>query len=378
MNNSRDNERLPANMNFLKPSIQLWHPLGYGLLATLLMTLVGCGPSAEIAEYTIDNRMPESFVQADRMLGAIVPIDDAVWYYKIVADKSNAESVQQEFQSWIKKLSYQDGEPKLETPETWIRIPPGMMQRAKFQIPKGDAMIEMSVSRLGRSGEWNSDVVRNVNRWRGQMGLDPVSTEWAGGEPFEVEDEAKSETAIWVVLDGEFKKRSPMGSPPMMGSPMGPPKTPVANSGTGAPAKKLNLTFDTPQGWSQSEATGMRLAAFQLTSDSGGAEVTLIEAGGDIRQNLAMWLSQVKPDSEPGAAVQELLDGATKVTVLSKEGTRYRLFGSDKINKAIDVAVVPLEDGSQLFIKMTGDPTTVREASKQFASFLSSIKTKEG
>ena len=133
----------------------------------------------------------------------------------------------------------------------------------------------------------------------------------------------------------------------------------------------MKLKFDKPDDWTEGRTGGMRLAAFNVDS---ATEVTLIEAGGDIRQNIAMWLSQVKPDSEPEEAVRELLEGSEEVTVMGKPGTRFRLFGDGKTNKAIDVAVVSLQGDTSLFIKMMGSPDTVRSANETFGKFLASIK----
>ena len=343
------------------------------ILATLVVTAIGCAPSDEVFEYTINNEIPESLVQRDRMLGAIVPVGDSVWYYKIVAEKTSAEDIQTEFKKWVQGLRYVEGEPELKTPKDWRRVAPGRMQAAKFEIPNDDTSIEMSVTRLGRGSEWSDDVLRNVNRWRGQMGLDPESSQWGGAETLDIESEDTSETPFWVVLDGQFKTGAPMGRPPMMSG-----STPAPEERASPQRQPISLAFDVPEGWSKGKAGGMRLAAFDIKSDEGEAEVTVIEAGGDIRQNLAMWLSQVKPDSEPESAVQELLDGRKEVTVLGKVGMRYQLFGSKEVNKAIDVAVIPIEAGVQLFIKMTGDPNTVRSADEDFTNFLSAITSKDG
>lgn len=53
-------------------------------------------------------------------------------------------------------------------PEGWQEEPAGGFRQASFQIVDGDAKGDVSVSRLTLQG---GDVVANVNRWRGQVGL---------------------------------------------------------------------------------------------------------------------------------------------------------------------------------------------------------------
>jgi hypothetical protein len=64
-------------------------------------------------------------------------------------------------------------EPKAAVvPAGWRAIPPGPMQAAKFAVPdQGSAKAEVSVSVFGSD---TGGALANVNRWRGQVGLEPV------------------------------------------------------------------------------------------------------------------------------------------------------------------------------------------------------------
>ena len=49
------------------------------------------------------------------------------------------------------------------------------MQEAKYTVTQGDASADISVSRAA------GQVLANVNRWRGQVGLNPVASEEEAG-----------------------------------------------------------------------------------------------------------------------------------------------------------------------------------------------------
>lgn len=62
-----------------------------------------------------------------------------------------------------------------KVPEGWVTQPAGSMQMAKFAIPAdGGKSAEVSVATLGGDG---GGLLANVNRWRRQLGMDPVDAD---------------------------------------------------------------------------------------------------------------------------------------------------------------------------------------------------------
>lgn len=57
---------------------------------------------------------------------------------------------------------------QFQLPKGWSRKPAGPMRMAEFQVSDGDKTITISVSIAG------GDRLANVNRWRGQIGMDPI------------------------------------------------------------------------------------------------------------------------------------------------------------------------------------------------------------
>jgi hypothetical protein len=66
-----------------------------------------------------------------------------------------------------------------KTPEGWEEVPPGQMRAASFRI-KGEGQASADVGVFPLPGLAGSDL-DNVNRWRGQVGLEPVKQEELAG-----------------------------------------------------------------------------------------------------------------------------------------------------------------------------------------------------
>jgi len=84
-------------------------------------------------------------------------------------------------------------------PEGWESQPPSSMRIASYLVPHGTEQGDLSVIRLaGVAG----GPLNNLNRWRGQLGLDPVAegSPEAGGRT--VETPAGTFTC-WTLINGE-------------------------------------------------------------------------------------------------------------------------------------------------------------------------------
>ena len=84
---------------------------------------------------------------------------------------------------------------KFQKPDEWTEAPPKQFQLARFTVGEGDKAAEIAVSRAGGGRDGN------INRWRGQLGLNPLSAEELKqtGKPFEVGK--KKGELIEIVVD---------------------------------------------------------------------------------------------------------------------------------------------------------------------------------
>jgi hypothetical protein len=61
--------------------------------------------------------------------------------------------------------------PAFQVPKDWLPVKKNMFEAARFQVEKGDRIAAVTVTALPP----NPDLVANVNRWRLQLGLEPVA-----------------------------------------------------------------------------------------------------------------------------------------------------------------------------------------------------------
>ena len=309
-----------------------------------------------------DSPSPQAAKSADRMLAAMVPKGEDVWFFKVTGSKGSVASVETPFRNFVESIEFDKGVPVLtDLPKGWTRGGAGSFRYATLNVETPTGKLDVSVSKLVRQPErpWQEQVEMNVNRWRGQMGLANSEQELAGGQPLSVQ--AADSGSVWVDL---VAKASSATLPPATVSP-------------GVEEPKDGVTFERPEGWRDGKMSSMRLAAFNVGPEDAPAEITVIPAGGELRGNIARWLGQIRDGVVPDEVIDQALKDAKEVTVAGIAGKRFVLTGEDpNQGKAIDATIVPLgPDGNMsLFVKMTGPAETVAKQSDAIASFLRSLK----
>jgi hypothetical protein len=142
--------------------------------------------------------------EAARILGVIQHRDDAVWFFKMTGDASLVEQQKPAFVAFLKSLKFtaapaqpelpaahppigdmgmsattapgpisHEGQPNWQVPTGWQKVSGGQFLVAKFMLAgAGDATAAVNVSNSNGEG---GGLAGNVNRWRGQLGLAPLS-----------------------------------------------------------------------------------------------------------------------------------------------------------------------------------------------------------
>ncbi|MCG8653766.1 MAG: hypothetical protein MI861_28265, partial [Pirellulales bacterium] len=287
------------------------------------------------------------------------------------------ESIESTYQDFVTKIKMNDGQPDLsDLPEGWRRGGKKPFRFASIDVQTRSKQLDISISNLGRQSDWDEFVSMNVNRWRGQLGLDPSDEKWAGGQPVQIA--VADGDSVWVDLIGQPGENGGMSSAPFanrMAPPSSPPRQQTANQQQTARQQNSPLKFELPDGWREGETTSMRWAAFNVGPEDSSAKVTVIPAGGDLRDNVARWLGEIRPDGVADEAVDQALADVKEIKVDGRPSQRFLLTGSgDKAGDAIDVTIVPLDDGFSLFVKMFGPAATVTGHAEEVTSFLESLK----
>ena len=139
---------------------------------------------------------------AKGILGVIQQRSGTTWFFKMVGDAGLVEQQKSEFVAFLKSLTFTaaqpaglpPGHPSIGSgdmnapvmpagsdeavkpawtiPAGWQEVPPTQFLLAKYSIADASgAKAEVNVAELDGNG---GGVLPNVNRWRGQIGLDPV------------------------------------------------------------------------------------------------------------------------------------------------------------------------------------------------------------
>jgi hypothetical protein len=378
------------------------------VVPSLLMGFTGCQPASEVTTYDIPTNPPPEFAaEKTRMLAAMVPQGNQVWFFKVTGPLTAVDVVAPQFNRFIEKIQFKDGQPELnDLPTNWkLTSTKRAMRFASIDIETPQKQLDLSVSSLSRQDDYDAMVAMNVNRWRGQLGLQSSEEKWAASTAIQVPSADGPSVSVDLVGDqSESNSMTPpfaaaggggiggggiggggIGQGGLDGGGIGSPPTSqpmVASAEEGElvnSAKKSNtddrLQYKTPDGWRAAPAGGMRLASFDVGPEDAKAVLTVIPAGGDLRGNVQRWIGQVRGEEPSAEIVDAALKEGTELTVSEKKSQRFFLPGKDdQQGEAIDATIVPLGDGFSLFIKMTGPVETVRLQSESIAQFLQSLR----
>ena len=184
------------------------HRLGAVLalaLGGVALFVAGCEKPEGVAHYTVAKPVPLDPLPAkadphaglnlppkakptgeptDRMLGAIVPHGDQVWFFKLLGPKDPVAAQTEAFTALLKSIQFSaEGKPAWTLPSGWQERSGPPPRFATLSIPSEGKPLETTVSVLPNS----SDALSNVNRWRGQLSLPPITAEQLADESTQVE-----------------------------------------------------------------------------------------------------------------------------------------------------------------------------------------------
>lgn len=374
-----------------------------------LACVVGCsGDTEPIRQYTINKRLPAALESSDRMVGAIIPHGDQVWFYKLAGPVDAVEFVESELLPYIEQIQFADGQPQIgELPSDWEHERQQRPMRfATLLLNTPSKQLELSISSLPKLDNWDEQIAMNVNRWRQQMGLGDSDERWAGATELTLAHPSE-QPSVWIDLSGQLGAGPSMAGlsgaagslaaaglppdhPPVGGAAAARPAdqpsgSPAGDGASGNQAGENNpgggLEFTAPDDWRPGRMSVMRLAAFEFGEEGQTAELTIIQAGGDLRGNVARWLGEIRPEPPADDIVDAAMDTAEIISVSGREAFRYVLDdgrpdgAEDK--EMTDATIVPLGDGFSMFIKARGPAQTIQGQHAAIGQFLQSLRLPE-
>jgi len=311
--------------------------------------------------------------------------------------------------------------PKLKytLPDGWKEKTATQMRVASFEISENGKMADVSVIPLG--GMAGGDLA-NVNRWRGQVSLQPLPEDElaklaekaeAAGQPVDLYDIAgtspgsgdderilgailHSDDAVWFfkmagasalvetnkaafiafLKSVQFEKLAP---PSTMDMSQLPPSHP-AIGGAGDQVPAVDATdkpaWTVPADWQEGQIAQFLVAKFIIKGEGDAAAAVnvsqLADDGGGLLPNVNRWHQQLGSAAitEEDLAKLPVIDAAgVKATLVDISGTDPR---SGKPARLVGV-VLPLA-GQTWFYKLMGDPAVVAQQKDALVKFVQSAK----
>jgi len=358
-------------------------PHGRSVVFTALIAagLAGCQPEEQIAQYTIPKaesiqlpaatpgKGPGSESTAgrpERMLAAILPGGEQSWFFKLTGPVDPVAERWDEFREFVKSVHFgADGNPDWTLPAGWTKQPGNQMRFATLVIA-ADPPLEISVSALATSED---TVLANINRWRGQLSLPPVTADNLGDESEMIATKSGALATV-INLVGTSKGGGMMSGPFARGGmPSSPPLQPSA-----APP---SVTYDTPEGWTPGKVGGMRKAALEVMEGDYRAEITVIDLPRDPQAserlaNVNRWRGQVALSP---VTADELKSAMRPLPVGSLTGDYVELIGTEGGDAAQSIlGVIVDRDDKTWFVKLQGPTPVALSQRANFEQFVKSLK----
>lgn len=367
-------------------------------IALLLTFVVGCGEDTEVRTYTVAKRPPPPTEEITpvQTIGVIYPHKSTAWFLKLMDDPSKVESLSSEFRRLADSIQFnEDGSPQWKLTEGWKDQVLEQITYAKFTHADGaTATLTKLAANTEDAEAWHAYLQSNVNRWREQVSLAPQ--DWEAMQP-ELEEfpnhSSDNIKAYFVSLKGMRKSAGSgmgMGNAPFLermraqaqsqaqAQAAGPSATTPpaqANPAQGPELTndgRLQLKYVVPEGWQEQAASGIRLALFVIQAQDKTASVSISTSTGQVPAAVEMWLKQIgKTPDEPQIA--QILQAASSGKVRDLEYRCYRIGDESNPETAIRVAVIPIKETENLYVKMTGPSALIEAQSQAMDDFISTL-----
>lgn len=317
-----------------------------------------------------------------RILGAVIPTESGCYFLKATDTPERLQPLISDFYTIVTEFAIDPstGRPNMTLPTGWVMNPRNDIAMAEFVSPAASGSAKFTVTMLAMppAAEWESYLLSNINRWRGQLKLPEITVE-------EIERELIPVKRPSNLLPGYIFDADGTGSGGMSSSPV-PPKASVPGSKPSAASgpeqqesKKPALTYELPEGWRSVAGTPFRLATFSVSTPDGDGEVTVSMAVDNPLGNTMMWYQQVSRESDPEkikAMAESTVSKSEKIASAMGEGLLYTIRGSEQEDSpTLLVASLPSDrEGLHAFVKLRGDTRVVEAQRDNLLKFVQSLQ----
>jgi hypothetical protein len=187
---------------------------------SLAVCAAGCRDREQIEHYSVP-RAAAPAASKDAMLGAIVSHEGQAWFFKISGPAEQVDQHAESFKTLIESIKFESGRPTWNLPAGWKEVEnpvasgPGL-ERYKTLRLEESPVLDLAVTSLPiPQTDADEYMLANVNRWRGQMTLPPLTKADLPAQTASVA--TKDGRATLVSLVGRLKANIP-GRGPFMGA----------------------------------------------------------------------------------------------------------------------------------------------------------------
>ncbi len=402
------------------------------VLFAVAIGICGCTPRAEMQHYQapklrgigadVADDSTERFLgdwnkvnpeDKDRMLAAILPHGEIGWFFKLSGPNAIVADEAESFLAFLQSTRFggQPPGPQWQLPDGWKeKNGTGGIRYATISLGPADSPVELTVIPLPTPDiPDNAYVLSNVNRWRGQLGLEPIGLSELPDQTARVSVDGKVATLVNLAGNlGESPMPNapfagglpdghptipgtgglPAGHPPVSGGPAsvgaapgGPVFSGSASGSTSASGDSDNvvaadppagMSYKVPDDWKAAKNDSLSAVAFEVGQGEEKLRITITPAGGDLLANINRWRRQVQL---PPVTVDELREQIVELKIEGGKGAYVALVGpaSAKPRETILGAIVEA-GGRQWFIKLRGGAEPAAQQEANFKAFLDSLK----
>jgi hypothetical protein len=337
-----------------------------------LLALAGCRRD-RIETHRVE--IPQPPEPKVRLLGAMVPHDKDMWFFKVVGKLDAIEPLQAPFEEFVRSVRFdRPGEPIAWTlPAGWERLNENKSEERYATLRAGakDDAPQLTVHRFPAAGQM-ADPEENVVRWgRMYAGVKVPVDEW---RQYTHDDKTAEGDVAFTFVDMK-------GPGPKAGAAM-----PPFAGGANPHGRAEKISYTAPEGWKEAdrvvERGGIRVdydVALKLEKDGRTADLTVSKFPGGgtdlLLPNVNRW--RTLQLGLPPLDADQLRDATKKVKVGDADGLAVDFTGPGaqpgKGQRRILVAVVS-RPGTTWFFKMDGPADLVGGQKAAFDKFLGSVK----
>lgn len=299
------------------------------------------------------------------MAVAIFQNPNTTWFFKVAGPADQVTKTEDQWKAFFETVKFKDDQPSWDMPEDWSKAGPKPMRHSTLIIGDSQPPLELAISSLGP----DQDLLLNVNRWRGQIGLSASTIEELDGQIQKLESVAGKYLVFDATGTGSGGMRPPFaGGAPFANRVSAPPFT------GGAPIGSSKLAYEKPDGWSEGKTSSIVHARLIKKVESAEVQITIIEMPADANEwdpNVIRWANQVGMGN---LSVEKMAERVSDLIVDGVVGKSVDLVDLDSEFPKGTIAGMVKRDGSAWFLKLTGDKKLVEDSRKAFGEFLGSLR----